>query len=496
MNRRLRVKRTTVPRHRQLGGLTVFTAIMILVTLTLMIFYAVRVGLFEQRVSANEVRQKAAFNAAESAIEQGVEYIVANAQLVLSSATEGYADGAGGFTRGGWFAGNRWQECTADLVADADHPCGGDPAMQVGSFYYDDPATTSGIDSLPIGMTGFAGDVTARLSANICFVGLSSTTGGCGVPPSNTDEENSAFMIITLLGYGFSDCTNTANVSTCPGQATIAKPLANFKNLSGAPVVPLTTKTTFPPTGTAEVVPNPNAGGIGVPLSVWANNNDSCSIPAADTSAGSFATCEMHEWYGVDYIPAAIACDQTDCSCTQSEAISWTSGSTPYNGIDIVADPSFPCDLFDYYFNVPDDQYMLIKSTATVLDDCSTLDESSYGIYWINSGEDCVLNANTVLGSAGAPIILISATRTIINGGTKIFGVLYIFDGEDSEATLTSNGSTVVYGAVIVDANMGQYTGTFQVVHSTTVLARAAGLNGLGAISGGWRDFGLPDIAW
>ena len=406
----LRTDSPFIPVSKQAGGMTVFTAVMVLIVLTLMIFYATRVGMFEQKVSANEVRQKAAFHAAESAIEQGIEYLLSNAQVMISSATDAFADGAGGTTRDGWFASNRWAPCTSELIADATHPCGGDEPMNENSFFYDDPDTISGIDSLPVGMTGFAADVTARLSVNMCFVNLSSP-GTCGVVPGDAEAENEAFMILTMLGYGFADCANVNNVSTCTAEATIAKPVANFKNLSGAPVVPLTTKSTFPPSGTAELVPNPNAGGIGVPLSVWANNNSSCADDVAVFGSGSWATCERHEWYGVDDVPADVACDQPNCGCTQDESISYSDGHTTYQGIDISADPAFPCDLFEFYFGVPKSQYTIVKNTATVLDDCSSLDSSSTGVYWI-SGESCMIGSNAVIGSVDAPIILISAASS------------------------------------------------------------------------------------
>jgi Tfp pilus assembly protein PilX len=47
------------PRHRerQKGALTMFSAVLILILLTEMIFYAVQVGVFEQRKSSNEMNQ-------------------------------------------------------------------------------------------------------------------------------------------------------------------------------------------------------------------------------------------------------------------------------------------------------------------------------------------------------------------------------------------------------------------------------------------------------
>ena len=88
-------------RNRQTGGMTVFTAVLVLIVLTLMIFYAARVGRMEQNVSANDVRQKLAFHAAEEALDQGVEYLAANQKLLLSQAVDWFPDGSGG-TRDGW----------------------------------------------------------------------------------------------------------------------------------------------------------------------------------------------------------------------------------------------------------------------------------------------------------------------------------------------------------------------------------------------------------
>ena len=51
--------------ERQSGGITIFTGIFVLILMTLMLLYASRVGLFEQRVSSNEMRQKIAFHNAD-----------------------------------------------------------------------------------------------------------------------------------------------------------------------------------------------------------------------------------------------------------------------------------------------------------------------------------------------------------------------------------------------------------------------------------------------
>jgi hypothetical protein len=490
---------TRTPHAGQSGGMTIFTGIFVLILMTLMLLYATRVGIFEQRVSANEARQKVAFHAAEAAIDQALEYVRANTPRLFRASAEAMPIGDGNF-RAGWFAADGvtpgWQPCP-DPAPD-NHPCGGDIPAAPGSFFYDDPATATGTDSLPINMGALPGSdtTTARVSMIMCIVPADDPAGDCQVAPASEELERTAVGMIQLMGYGYTDCTDTDDLDTCTTEARVARPLANFKTLNGKPVMPLTTKTSFDGSGTAEVVPNPNAGGIGAALSVWSNDNANCpgQDPADVTAGGAWNTCELHEWYGRDVRPDDVACDITPCRCHKDEALSYAQGNEARLGIDVFQDEDFPCDLFEYYFGVPRAQYQPVKDTATVISDCTSLGPHSHGLYWV-SGSNCKINANTVIGSPENPIILVSAAQTTtLAGRAEIFGVLYIFDGEHTDATLNSSGTSTVYGAAVVDGVMGRYTGTFQVVYSDMVLARAAGDNGLGNVSGGWRDFGLP--AW
>jgi hypothetical protein len=247
-----------------------------------------------------------------------------------------------------------------------------------------------------------------------------------------------------------------------------------------------------------------------VPISAWVNNNledingdlndpDYCPQDAdAVLSSGTWNTCELQEWYERENIPEGVACDQPTCSCTESESISYKrTGTDTVIGLDIVKDSNFPCDLFHTFFNVFDEDYDKgVKSTIPQqLSDCSTLDETSEGLFWI-SGDKCNLNGST-LGSPENPIVLISAASdTSLAGTVTIFGLLYVFDGEDPDAEFSGAGTASIYGALIVDAGMDKFTGTVNVVYSEGVLLKAADLGSLGPINGGWRDFGLPEIAW
>jgi hypothetical protein len=293
--------------------------------------------------------------------------------------------------------------------------------------------------------------------------------------------------MIDILARGRGDCIGT----DCKSEALVSEQMSNFGAVAGgqAPSVPLTTKSTFPPSGSAEVVPNPNSGGVGVPVSVWMNANTSCPTGSVvDPSSGSWATCEMQEWYGEDALPADYTCNG-NCSCTKDESLSYTHAGTNILGIDLVSDPNFPCDLFNFYFGVPKTSYELVKSYAKVLDNCDTLGPNSAGIYWI-SGSECRINSNTIVGSPQAPVLLISAaTLTRLNGGATLYGILYVSDAETSAAELDVNGVNTIYGQVMVDAQLAKYTGTFQVVYNENTIGRASGGGGLGTLIGGWADF-------
>lgn len=484
----------------QSGMITTFTGILILVLLTLMMFFAVRVGVFEQRVSSNEMRQKQAFHAAESGIQHAKEYFKAHNHKVIlaSSRIDMLSDGTDGWLAAG---NERWQPCSGaslDLNGTGSHPCFAEPNVGLRSdlYYWSHNNSISvpvATDSL-LQSTGETVDVQALLCVLVIDPDADPPVQGCSTDTSLVDGTR---YMITLLAHGQADCDNGAN---CQAEALVREQISNFGGAAGgqAPAVPLTTKNMFPPTGNAEVVANPNGGGVGVPISVWMNHNASCSVDGStiDPSQGSWATCEAHEWYELDSLPENAECPGS-CSCSVREALSYTHGSDDILGIDLVADENFPCDLFQFYFGTPRDNYESVKSFAKVLADCSSLGPGSSGIFWI-SGSACNVQSNAVIGSAYAPVLLISAAGvTSLQGGATIFGVLYVSDVENSSAYFESRGNNIVYGQVILDAEFGNYNGTFQIVYNENLITRVSGTGGIGNVLGGWADFHTADWeAW
>jgi len=480
------VSGTRLPYQR--GILTVFSGVLILVLLTLMMFFATRVGVFEQRVSADDMRQKLAFHTAESGINHAKEYLLPHSIFIARPWANITPDG-----RDGWLAPGveRWQRCSdagLDLASGSgSHPCFGEPNpdLRADLYYYD---YNSSLD-LPIDTdTLLADNETVNVQALLCvfIIDLEADTPvqGCS---TDTGLVDGTHFMVTLLARAGADCDG----GECNAEAMVREQVSNFGGVAGgnAPSVPLTTRTTFPPSGSAEVVPNPNSGGIGVPVSVWMNFNESCPGGSiVDPSSGSWATCEYHEWYGIDAMPSDVACPG-NCSCSEAESISYTHGGADTLGIDLVADPSFPCDLFQFFFGVPSTSYEIVKGYSQVISNCDSLNENSFGIYWV-SGPECRVNSNTTIGSPDAPVLLISAASTTrFNGGAELYGILFLTDTEDPAADLDVNGNNTVYGSVIVDTELDSYNGTFQIVYNQHIIESAAGGGGLGSLIGGWSDF-------
>ena len=188
----------------QAGVVTTFTGVLILVLLTLMMFFAIRVGVFEQRVSSNEMRQKLAFHAAESGIHHAKEYLRATVALVTSQQNNQLSDGTDG-----WLSadGLRWRPCTeapdSDLI-DGDltlgnrgrHPCyaetgiyDDDSLRRDSLFYYtNDPDSSTETEAtlrFPVDTAGLALPGTTEdvdVFALLCILEVNEEEGATEVP--------------------------------------------------------------------------------------------------------------------------------------------------------------------------------------------------------------------------------------------------------------------------------------------------------------------------
>lgn len=525
MRHRLRLPR------RQRGALTMISAVLVLLLLTGLIIYAVQVGVFEQRKSANDMLQKEAFHLAESALQVGKEYLLANARDISSPS---------------WLA-DRWKSCEDENLAGAQgtHPCYGEPADNTTDFpanlrdnmyfYAPDEADLRGPNdpfghaTLPVDVSGIIPDATERVHvyALLCMMHVeqdvaartvmpNSPVQGCTVDPNLQDP---VYYMVTLLARGEADCAG----GECNARALLTEKVGSFGPAigEGGPAVPLTSRSTLPPGGTAELVPNPNAGGVGVPVSAWINQNENCGAPypapgdvPLDPNGASWSTCERQEWYGVDNeeVLDGYRCPITPCSCGPNEKrISYSDNTGQIFGIDLLPDPNFPCDLWQYIFGLPkydengeinqlsvDFVRNFLADEIVQASDCDSLGPNSVGIIWVEGGT-CTIAANAEVGSpeddpsteeVEGPVLLISAGASLkLVSNASIFGTLFITDALVDGADLETGGGLTIYGAAVVDSTIDKFTGTFQVVYVEDIIKSSTEVGKFGSVGGGWSDF-------
>ena len=498
---------------RQKGALTIFSAVLILILLTGMVIYAAQVGVFEQRKSGNELRQKQAFHAAEVGIQRGQEFLAANAlDLTSIDATRGWQSDTH-MSAGG---SGRWLPCTGSFD-DNDpyqnwHPCyaealdgdSGELNLREASYFYSEDGTNPTPIPIPITDNQDLMDratEAAQVFALLCNLdvqlGVQQPVQGCVAPGAGNFDP--VYFVITIVARGRSECDGNGN---CRGEALVAQRLGSYGPIpgGGGPGVPLTSKTSLHPTGTIEIVPNPNGGGIGVPVSVWVDGDvDDQSIcypgkESIDPQSDSWATCEAHEWYGVDIMPTDYTCPNTPCDCTTSEQLI-SHGNQGDTRFDLIVDPGFPCDLFEHVFKtdipVSDEDLAAVKAKFMPADNCDNLGPKSEGPIWVSSDSVCKLNAGLVVGSPTYPVFLVSSTPELeLGGGVTVYGVVMTTDVEGRAGGFDASGGGTVYGAVIVDGQLEpNYGSNFEIVWNDELVRLSTKRGSLGKLYGGWTDF-------
>jgi Tfp pilus assembly protein PilX len=357
-------------RNRQIRsrGSTLIVVLMLILLASLLSLFALNVGLFEQRASASDVRTRLVQQTVEGGLSQGIEYIKANGSLINP------------FTNPGL-----WKLCSPD---DTTFPCGSVPrcAMStqsgtmppptgtpssngtdtcdaalarrgnmykdVGGANYDVNGNGSKNDaldsnSLPLdrllSTVGNGFTVNYGVGALVCVIKTPTNRGDPTECTTNSAQSSGTFIYtVTAVGNISGESAGTT-LSTSFGLSPIAPGALNPPTLTASGSVDLTGNGTF--------TPNPNAGGPGVPVTVW---TPGC---IAVQGAGTVHTCYLEDWMRADSGQYSFATNSdgstsTDfvvctsngnkaCSCTNSNSLT-TGPGTVSVGIDILSNNSSP----------------------------------------------------------------------------------------------------------------------------------------------------------
>jgi len=258
------------------------------------------------------------------------------------------------------------------------------------------------------------------------------------------------------------------------GTRTHAQKIALLPFTCGTPDSAITVAGSIGIGGAFTVGANPNGGGVGVPLSVWSNDEV--------TLGGNGATCGLEEFDG-GYCPGSPYSDST------LEAADILDNDTT----------GFPDDLLDYTFGIASANFQELKDQAEVLSDCSTLPNPSptnitTGFYWIEG--DCTITS-AIVGSVDEPVIIVVEDGlTKLAGGATIYGLVFAFETTPGSGSggVQIVGTNTIRGAFISNHDIDISGGTFNTRYDADVLeniSQGSGpkLSTVEIIPGSWKDF-------
>lgn len=507
---------------RQTGMATLTVAVIMLFLLLVAALFAVRLNGFEQRSAINENRIQLAATVAEAGLNQGLELVKAAARVVASESP------AVGTAPAGWLAPGleRWQPCSVAPPAGMMDPCLSEPnaARRATMYRY----LSAGSTALPLAeYTGSAQvfeDVGAfpveyRVAATLCRI--DSTDIGnpnCSFSPP-TDHQ----VAITLVSE-----------AVLPTEDTVARQrqiIATFRVIASPPNVPLVAASMLSGLGSAEIIPNPNAGGVGVPLSIWSGQDVNID------SGGTFRTCHLGEWLGnspsgsPENYDGIQRCENCTCQglTTDRGLLSGkgggnegpdimdvdnnTNGTLPdssYFPLEPMDDPNnrFDDSIFEYVLGLDtteegattprtdcisdenpggncEDQ-ALYDLGARIVANCTAMNTSSAGLYWVRG--DC--HMSTQVGTPSNPVFMMVDGCISANANMQVYGLVYhrATTCADLDNGFSATGGGQIYGAVVTTSGV-KIRGSVQFIYNQTVL------NNLGN-SPSFKRYGVVPSSW
>ncbi|MFN3730496.1 MAG: PilX N-terminal domain-containing pilus assembly protein [Fimbriimonadaceae bacterium] len=510
-------------RHRKQQGIsTIVVAILLLAILTVVTAFALNVGVFEQRTVGNEMRARIVAQVADAGLNHAIEVVKANSALLTAPDSDG-----------GW--GGRWVQCNA---ADTTFPCGAEPdsARRATLYRYSDAAAGGnalnfiGVGSRIAPASAVAASVgafpvTYRVGALLCLI--DQDDGSTCVP---YEDNYRGLMAVTVV--------SRASLADDPlALADVKATIASYRRVGNGPNVPIIASGNVDlGGGTADIVPNPNAGGPGVALSVWSGETVCIggSGPAG-CATGAIKSCHLGEFLanaqgnrGPTQFDGIVRCD--DCRCDglspEKGLISgkYTTGGSGagrdknYDILDASTDGVLPPNtyfpdsslnprmddeenclddtLFEYLFGVdvvqtpgcpavePNADIAFLQENAQVAN-CATMGPASGGLYWHKASAGACTLPNTDIGTPSDPVFLVVDGDVTLRG--TFFGVLFV---RANNAEVHFQGQSVLYGSVVVEGSV-RLRGNPKFVYNEKVInavLQGSRATRFGLVPGSWTD--------
>jgi len=386
--------------NKQEGAAVLLVSIVLLIGVTLITIFAARVGVIDQRISANEYRHIQAKASSGAALEEASGFLGSNKNLY---------DGTSG-----------WSNCDASAALQQTFPC------TIGGKEYEKVFST--VDSAAPSISELEYTTTLSNGAD---------SKSFLVYTTSTDVGN----ILTAIGTGESiDGTGKAAEQVSYSKGTILIP-------GQVPPV-MTPNITL--NGGFTIVGNPNLDGApGVNATIWATTVG---------SSGTWQTCNAGNYkdgtticldeYGPGDDWSGCDCDVTEDGFGDAKyLLSYRSAGNEKFGDDIL-NPTvfpFPDDVFDFVFGMSKTQmYGIIDGKGGVYDTCDDVNFSALTDPYLWISGDCQLGGDEY-GNRVLPVVLIVEGNFSVTGNFEFWGMIYGINA------LTLNSNSRVHGSMIAE---------------------------------------------
>lgn len=433
---------------RQRGVGTLVISLILLISMTLVAFFANKSLLFEQKTSANQLRSTKAFEAAEAGIEwatsmlNDVRFINENCTTAGTN-TQSFRSKYLPYSAGSGFApvitafpGCSMSETSGSPGFSCSCPAAGNPSLISGN----NPTFT--VEFKPVNATTLPDATPDNESVLVTSYGCTSAVAPC-VPHLLAPTAADAFQSISVI------------LKLRPG-------------LRSVPAAAITTGGSLQLTSSASVISNTDLESNGTLVNAGGGINSS----AVTGCNGSFK--DFQDAYTLPGTPTQNAMIANDASLSA-----------------LSADPDA---MFQSYFGTTIEQFQADSSTAILGMSPSCPSESAnYDAFnaAYNQGyrafyTTCDFKTTKDIGSAPSPIIFVSTAALKFSGGANIYGLVYGDQATWDEVGLgngTLNGALIVRGDYCANANA-----TYN--YNGDILKNTRGLTGtLARVPGSWKDF-------
>lgn len=479
-------------RRKQRGVTTLAIVLILLVIITTMVLFSSTVGFFEQRSAINLNRARIAQQAADYAISLSGEYLKAHRDALISDDVAEL----------GWFATGtkHWAKCADVAMPLAGHPCLSerDTTRRAQLYFWTADGTVTGSQALPYTSvipaaaqlesgTGGAAAFTTTTEVNALLCRLDTTDAAnvhCALEPVSGNRVALTLVARAALGGESAD-------------SEIKEAWATYNTFIPSAAVPLVASGVVRGLGNAQIVAAPNAGGYGLPGSIW--TPDDANVDGSGTGGiGSVSTCHIGDYLkGTPETQLKTTCATTDdCSCdggSSSEFLSghigtirrevedildidgglgdlpdiefFPGGVHPVTGarLDKAADPTDD-SLFEYTFAVdyvvfPTEAYVALNgptaAAGSTLVDCGESGTQNCFDYAMREEFDATVVASCAdLNATSSGIIYVPSGCTSIpnNIGTAGSPVIAVLD-QSGGTIMDLNSDAIVYGLLFLHSD-------------------------------------------